>query len=123
MLNHHLVWYGRVVWLGILANLALAIPALFVPNWLLGLMSLPAADPPMWPSFAANLLILLSLFYMPAANDPVRHRASAWLTLVSRLAGVIFFIGFHRQYLMFGLLDLTFLIPQSILLFLGLRSL
>ena len=36
-------WFGRVVWLGILANLALAIPTLLVPERLMAMANLPPA--------------------------------------------------------------------------------
>ena len=55
---------------------------------------------------------------MPAAIDPVRYRLVALLTLVSRLAGVVFFVGFQpAEYHMFGYFDLVFLVPQALLLF------
>ena len=108
-------WFRRVVWLGIAANLALGIPTLLAPARMLALTSLPAADPLMWTRFAALLLILLSVFYMPAAIDPVRYRMTAFMTVASRLAGVLFFLTQPREYLMFGLFDLVFLIPEAIL--------
>ena len=80
------VWFGRVVWLGILANFALAVPALFVPDRVIEMAGLPQAMPLMWPRFSAWLLILLSLFYMPGAIDPYKYRVTAWLSIVSRLA-------------------------------------
>ena len=83
------MWFGRVVWLGILANFALAIPALFVPERVIAMANLPPAMPLLWPRFAAWLLILLSLFYMPGAIDPDKYRVTAWLSIVSRLAGVV----------------------------------
>ena len=68
--NAPLVWFQRVLWLGIVANLGLAVPTLVVPERMLAIFSLPAATPLMWPRFAAWLLILLSAFYVPAALDP-----------------------------------------------------
>ena len=108
-------WFRRVVWLGIVANLALGIPTLLAPARMLALTGLPVADPLMWTRFAALLLILLSVFYMPAAIDPVRYRMTAFMTVASRLAGVLFFLTQPREYLMFGLFDLVFLIPEAIL--------
>ncbi len=81
-------------------------------------VGLPMATPLLWPRFAALLLIILSLFYMPAGIDPVRYRLVALLTLVSRLSGVVFFVGFQApEYRMFGYFDLVFLVPQALLLF------
>jgi hypothetical protein len=121
-MNKYAVWFSRIVWLGILANFALAIPALFLPEQMLTMMSLPAASPTMWPSFAALLLILLSLFYIPAALRPLYYPLVSWLTVLARLAGVIFFCIFNRDYLMFGLFDGMFLVPEGILLVLALRQ-
>jgi hypothetical protein len=104
------------MWVGILANFALAVPTLLFPERMLEFTNLPLTVPIMWVRFAALLLILLSAFYMPAAADPDRYRATAWLAVLSRLAGVLFFLTQPREYLMFGLFDLAFFVPESILL-------
>jgi hypothetical protein len=110
-------WFKRVLWIGIAANLALAIPTLFLPEQLMALSGLPAASPVLWPRFAALLLILVSLFYMPAGIDVDRYRPVAWLAVGSRLAGVVFFLGFQAsEYRILGLFDLVFLVPELILL-------
>ena len=112
------MWFKRVMWLGIIANFALAVPTLLAPERMIEFVGLPMPAPLLWTRFAALLLILLSLFYMPAAIDPVRYRLVALLTLVSRLAGVVFFVGFQpAEYHMFGYFDLVFLVPQALLLF------
>lgn len=121
-MSNYFKWYSRVTWTGIVANLGLSIPALVAPNRVLGWLGYPPASPAMWPSAAGNLLILLSLFYIAPAIDPARHEGSAWLSVAARLAGVIFFCGFHRDYLLFGLFDLTFLLPQTLLLTLAKRE-
>ena len=116
-------WFKRVMWLGIAANMALAVPTLLAPARMIEFVGLPMPVPLMWPQFAALLLILLSLFYMPAAIDPVRYRLVAVLTLVSRLAGVVFFVGFQAsEYHLFGYFDLVFLVPQALLLFASKRG-
>jgi hypothetical protein len=84
---------------------------------LMALTGFPPVSPVLWPRFAALLLILLSLFYMPAGIDVERYRAVAWLAVVARLAGVIFFLGFQPvEYRMLGLFDLIFLVPELVLL-------
>ena len=112
---------GRVMWTGIIANFLLSLPCLIDPAWSIALMRMPEATPLMWPRFAAQLVILLSLFYIPAAIDPFRYRANAWLAVFSRLAGVIFFTSLtlfsnEREYWLFGAFDLAFLVPQYLLL-------
>ena len=116
-------WFKRVVWIGILANFALAVPTLLVPARMVELTGIPPATPLLWVQFSALLLILLSIFYMPAGIDYTRYYATAWMTVGSRLAGVIFFVGFQsREYHMFGYFDLVFLVPEAILLTMAVRQ-
>lgn len=75
---------------------------------------------PIWVSFAANLLILLSLFYIPI--DPVSYRVNAALAVFARWAGVVFFtvavfvLNQSQAYLILCLIDLVFGLPLTILL-------
>jgi hypothetical protein len=114
-------WFRRVVWLGIAANLLLAIPTIAAPDQMIALSRLPTVTPVLWARFAGVLLILLSLFYAPAAIDPDRYRANAWLSVLSRLAGVVFFMG-EPVYRLLGLFDLLFFLPEAVLLFFATRS-
>jgi hypothetical protein len=121
-MNSYSKWFGRIVLFGVGVNIILSIPAILFPEWLLALLGLEAALPTVWVRFAANLLILLSLFYIPAAIDLQRYQANGWLAVISRLAGFVFFLTQPRDYLMFGLVDLSFFIPEAILLILALRN-
>ena len=121
-MNTYSIWFGRVVWLGIFANLLIAIPALLLPGETLVLFAFPSAYPLLWVTVSALFLILLSLFYIPAALQPLRYPPVSWLTVLARLVGVVFFLGFNRDYFVLGLFDLTFLIPEAILLFLAVRT-
>jgi hypothetical protein len=114
-------WFRRVVWIGIFANLALALPTMAAPAQLIAMAGLPTATPDLWPRFAALLLVLLSVFYIPAARDIDRHRITAWFTVLSRLAGVVFFM-FEPSYRLFMYFDLVFLLPEATLLMLAVRS-
>jgi len=112
-----LAWFRRVVWLGILANCALAVPTLANPARMIAMSRLPPASPAIWPQFAGLLLILLSIFYIPAALDPVRYWITSWSAVGARLAGVIFFVGFQPPaYHTLGYFDLIFFVPEAILL-------
>jgi hypothetical protein len=116
-------WFSRVVWLGVAANLAVAIPTVLMPARMLALNNLPITEPLLWTQFAAILLILLSAFYVPAALDPWRYRAVAWLAVLSRLTGVIYFVLFQsREYHMFGYFDLVFFVPEAVLLLMAARG-
>lgn len=121
-MNVYSKWFGRIVFLGVTVNIVLSIIALIWPDWLLGILKLEPATPLVWVRFSANLLILLSLFYIPGAIDPYHYRANAWLAVIARLAGVLFFLTQPREYLIFGLLDLSFAIPEGILLWLAFRE-
>jgi hypothetical protein len=119
-------WFGRVVWVGAAANVLLALPAFFATAAFLEFavgpyeQVAPGPDPLVWPRFAALLLVLLSLFYLPAAIDPARYRASAWLAVLARFAGAAFFLP--QRYLAFGLYDLSFGVVQGVLLLLAVRA-
>ena len=115
-------WFGRVMWAGIVANVALAVPALLWPARMLALTGLPEAVPLMWVRFASLLLILLSAFYVPAAIDCRRARVNAWLATAARLAGVIFFMTQDQRYWLFGVFDAAFLVPLVLLLAAGAAS-
>ena len=117
-------WFSRVVWLGIICNLALAVPTLVAPQQTMALTQMPSASPLLWPQFSALLLILLSVFYIPAALDFERYRITAWCTVGSRLAGVVFFVGFQpAAYHVLGYFDLVFFVPEAVLLTLAFRQL
>ena len=86
-------WFKRVLWLGILVNLGLAIPTLLVPERIMAMSRLPPAAPLLWPRFVS------------------------WLAVLSRLAGVVFFLGFQSaDYHALGYIDLVFFVPELILL-------
>jgi hypothetical protein len=121
-MNTFAVWFGRLVWLGIIANFGLAIPGLFWPEQVRALVGFPPASPLLWPRFASLLLILLSLFYMPGAINPFHYRANAYLAVISRFAGVVFFFAGPSAYYLLGLYDLAFAIPQAILLLLAMKT-
>lgn len=116
-------WFQRVVWIGIASNLALAVPTLVSPAASMARAGVPAAAPLLWPQFSALLLILLSIMYVPAALDFERYRITAWSAVGSRLAGVIFFVGFQPPaYHMLGYFDLIFFVPEAVLLTLAFRN-
>jgi hypothetical protein len=121
--NKYALWFRWAVFIGIVQDLLVAIPGIFVPNAVLSLVAEPAAQP-VWPAFAMLLLLLLSLFYIPGALDPFTHRGTAILTVVARGAGVIFFLVIWRGQApaWFGYLDLTFTVIQGVLLWLAYRD-
>jgi len=114
-------WLKRVIWLGIFANLALALPTLAAPDFMMDRVGLPTATPLLWPRFAGLLLIILSVFYTPAATDLDRYRIVAWFAIASRAAGGLFFVP-QATYRMLGLFDLVFLVPELLLLLVAING-
>jgi len=104
------------MWLGIIGNVVLALPTFLRPVQVLSAFDLPVPSEIMWTRFAALLLILLSVFYVPAAIDPVRYRIIAILAVASRFAGVLFFFLIQTTYWLFGAFDLAFFVPEALLL-------
>jgi hypothetical protein len=99
-----------------------------MPGLTLSFLNLDAAVPTIWVQFSGLLLLLLSLFYLPAANNLYHYRANAYLSVFSRFAGIVFFgagilwFGLSPAYWPLGLTDLAFGIVQLILLFFALRN-
>jgi hypothetical protein len=116
-------WFQVLMWLGIVANWSLAIPGTFAPNAVLGLLHQPLAnETPVWAASSSMLLALLSIFYIPAALDPYKYKANAWISMFSRLSGTTFFLWlWPNLYPFVGYLDLTFLVLQLPFLLLALR--
>lgn len=80
-------------------------------------------EEPLWAAFAWLLLVLLTLFFLPGALDPIRYPASAWLTVISWAAGAIFFLVWYTaEYRAFGVVALILFVVQAPLLFFALRA-
>lgn len=121
-MNHCAAWFRRTVIIGILINLFFALPGIFVPNAVVDLVSIDPARDPIWLAFSANLLLLLSLFYIPAAINPFRYSYAAVLTVFARFSGAIFFLWIWDEGArIFGYLDLTLGVVQGLLLFFAFR--
>jgi hypothetical protein len=118
------VWFGRAMWVGIIADWAVGIPGIFLPNATLELAGhTPDLEHPVWPAFAFLLMVLLSLFYIPGALDFRRYKATAILSVAARPPGVIFFLLlWPHLYPAFGYLDIILTIVQAPLLILALRQ-
>jgi len=115
-------WFRAIMWLGIFANVACAFISILWTEDVLNFLHLEMAHPLVWPRFAAFLLILLSIFYIPSAIDPLAHCYSAVVAIICRFGGVAFFTIVGGRYVFFGLFDLAFGVPQAILLLLAWNS-
>ena len=105
-----------LMWLGIAANVILAVISIIWTDAVLNVLHIEIAEPLVWPRFGAFLLILLSIFYVPAAIDPFYHRYSAIVAIICRFGGFAFFTIVGGRYIIFGLFDLIFGLPQAVLL-------
>jgi hypothetical protein len=116
-------WFGRTMWLGILADWTLGIPGIFYPNPMLALTGqTQVLSAPVWPAFASLLLVLIAFFYIPGAMDPYRYRITAIMSILARPPGVLFFLFlWPNRYPVFGYLDLFLFLIQAPLLYLTLR--
>jgi hypothetical protein len=122
-MKNYITWFKYAMWLGIIQNLVLGIPAIFAPNWLLSLVGQRLALDPIWASFAGLLLCLLTLSYIPGSNEPYRYPISAWLSVLSRPPGAIFFLLLYPNvYPLFGIIDLVLCLIQIPLLTLVMRD-
>src|SRR5262245_44546814 len=116
-----LLWYQRIVWLGILANIAITLTAIVCTEWVIGLVGLEPATPLIWPRFGAFGILLLTGFYIVAAVDPCRSPWASLFTVLCRFGGFIFFAIVGGRYIAFGLFDLIFGAPQAVLLYVAWR--
>jgi hypothetical protein len=112
-----------VVWLGVIANWSFAVWAIFFdPHSLLAFFKLGDVDSTVWLYNYSVLLMILSLFYIPAAHDPFRYCANAWLLIIGRLVPAsTFFIGTAVHFMppgfvTLGIGDSTFGIIELLLL-------
>lgn len=128
-MNTYAKWFGRVVWLGIIANLFFVIPCCFFPEALLTLLNMQIPVPIIWVRAAGLLLLEISILYIPGAIDPYRYKATAWMSvLVTRGGGSSFFLcavlffGQSLGFLTIALVDLFFGVIEGILLYLAMRT-
>lgn len=88
------IWIVRhtiLVWFGIVLNSLFIIPLFFFPRWMLDLFAIPL-DNLIWARESAGLLMIISVFYVPAAVDFARYRANAYIAVFpSRTFGATFF--------------------------------
>jgi len=88
------IWIVRhtiLIWFGIFLNSLFIVPLFFFPRWMLDLFAIPL-DNLIWARESAGLLMIISVFYVPAAVDFARYRANAYIAVFpSRTFGATFF--------------------------------
>src|SRR5262245_43369113 len=120
------LWFGRVVWLGILFNLLFVGLQLFMPDTVNVGVGLMPGFPTVWNRAHGVMVLALSLLYIPAAVDPLRYPGYSWLVVLSRLVATIFWWwcrssgqGAFGSYLA---MDGTFFVVEGLLLQFALPS-
>ena len=122
-------WFGRTVLLGVVVNLFFVVACFFFPRPMCELLHLKVPDPIIWVRTSGMLLFIISVFYIPAALDPFRYRATAIMHIIpSRACGSSFFLysvlvrGQEAGFLSIALVDLFFGVVSAIFLFLAFRT-
>ena len=111
-----IIWFKRVMWLGIIANLIAAVVAMAWPGCVLALLHLEPAYPLVWVRHSGLMLLALTLFYIPAALSPLRALFISIFAILARVLGIVFFLCVGGAYLWFAAYDALFAVPQAILL-------
>ena len=91
-MNKYLRWFSIVTWLGILAMLWFAVPALFVPEYVINTLGLDPDRSTVWLRNVGMLLLLLAIFNATAARAPHQHPVFAWLIVVNRMIAAVFWL-------------------------------
>ena len=112
-------WFSFVVWLGIACNALFIAQELFMPDSVNSGVGLPAGLPTVWNQAHAVMVLALSIFYMPAALDPLRNPDYSWLLVLSRFLAASFWVFIWRSnpaFLSYLIVDGSFGAVQGILL-------
>jgi hypothetical protein len=89
-----LKWFRVTVGLGFGVNMLFALPALFAPRFLEGLLQVGITNTPGWLQNVGILLVIISTMYIPAMRDPFRYLFISYLLIAGRFAaGVLFLSG------------------------------
>lgn len=117
--NRWAIWFRRALWVGIAQDYLLGVPALLWPQSTLAFFRQTPAAEPVYVSFAAAALLVLGTLYIPAAVNPYRYPAVAWLSVLARPPGILFFFVLYSGiYPLFGIIDLLLTLVQLPLLLL-----
>lgn len=118
----YLSWFKRVMRIGIGLNILLGLWLWLWPASLLGLLGLPIPDPLTWARYAGLALVLLALFYLPAAIAPLRHRFTAMLATGARALSALFFLFAAGFLWLPALYEAAFAVSQGVLFWRGWKA-
>ena len=111
-------WLKRTLWVGIVFNLVIGLPALFRPEQVLDLLGARPTLDPVWVAFSGQIMVLLAIFYIPGAVWPDHYRWNATLAVGARLLAALFFLWLWPGYypLLGGIEAVLFLLQFPFLL-------
>ncbi len=119
-----LLWFSRVVWLGIVFNLGFVAMQVFAPDFVNVAVGLRPGFPTVWNRAHGMMVLALSVLYIPAAVNPRGYPGYSWMLVVSRLLASVFWAwcigsaqGAFGSYLA---MDGAFCVAQGVLLQMGL---
>ncbi len=121
-------WFRLSIGLGFVINMAFALPALFAPRFLEGLIEVGTTNTVHWLQNVGVLLVIVSVMYIPAIKDPFRYLFISYLLVAARFsAGLLFLAGFLFMNYPSGmkvlaLNDLILSSIQAVLLYFTLRD-
>jgi len=120
-MSSYALWFRWALIIGLLKDWFFALPGIFIPNSVLAFLGSDIATFPIWPAFGFLLLVLVSLFYIPAAANPFRYQPNAWLAILARFAIALFFlVASAGGGLLLGAADLILAVIQGGLLIMAL---
>jgi len=91
--NSGVAMFRSLVWLGVLLNLVGGAALLFAPAWVAAQFGGTGVTPTyLWLGNCGMLLVQLALFFLPAAHDPLRYHVYAWMTVIGRAMGALFWL-------------------------------
>jgi hypothetical protein len=99
-MNGYIRWCSVAFWIGIAANVVLALTGWFAPERLLAQLKLEPTPRTVWVRNMGMLLAVVTIFNAAAALDPMRYPLISWMVPLGRLIGSSFFFliifGKHR---------------------------
>ena len=88
----YLKWFSIVVWIGIVPNLYFAIPAFFVPSFIVNTLGLADGFETVWLRNAGLLILIISLYHALAALKPATYPIVGWLIITGRLLAAVYWL-------------------------------
>ena len=107
-MNH---WYTGLRWMLLLAPLATAtyaVPGIVVPAAAADFIGVTPPVVAVWAGFAFLLTLLVSLFHVVAAWNPVDNLVTVWLSVAARLAAAAIWFCLFPGWPIVGWIDLAF---------------